>query len=80
MQKLCGKTLVSGVDFLGWVHFPDHRVLRRATKRRMMKKMWAKPTHETLTSYLGLLSHGNTHKLQISINTISFYEFRERSE
>lgn len=33
-QKLFLKTLSSGVDFLGWVHFSDHRVLRTATRRR----------------------------------------------
>src|SRR3989344_1342327 len=34
-DKVFIKTLSSGVDFLGWVHFTDHRVLRTATKRRM---------------------------------------------
>ena len=32
-DKVFIKTLSSGVDFLGWVHFPDHRVLRTSTKR-----------------------------------------------
>jgi hypothetical protein len=36
--KVYIKTLNSGVDFLGWVNFFDHRVLRTATKRRMIKK------------------------------------------
>lgn len=31
-DKVFIKTLASGVDFLGWVHFPDHRVLRTVTK------------------------------------------------
>jgi retron-type reverse transcriptase len=30
--KVSIATLASGVDFLGWVHFPDHRVLRTVTK------------------------------------------------
>ncbi|MEK7170105.1 MAG: reverse transcriptase/maturase family protein, partial [Patescibacteria group bacterium] len=30
-DKVFIKTLASGVDFLGWVHFPDHRVLRTST-------------------------------------------------
>jgi RNA-directed DNA polymerase len=38
-DKVFIKTWASGVDFLGWVHFPDHRVLRTATKRRMIKKL-----------------------------------------
>lgn len=62
-DKAFVKTLASGVDFLGWVHFSDHRVLRTATKRRMMKRMRVHPTMETIASYAGLLRHGNTHKL-----------------
>ena len=63
-QKIFIKTLASGVDFLGWVHFPDHRVLRTTTKRRMIKKLATSQSRETLQSYLGLLTHGNTHKLR----------------
>ena len=66
-NKLFIKTIGSGVDFLGWVHFPDHRVLRTATKRRMLKRIQKSPTPETLNSYLGLLKHGNAHKLQLKI-------------
>jgi len=62
-NKICLKTFASGVDFLGWVNFPTHRVLRTATKRRMMKRIRANPTNETLQSYLGLLGHGNTAKI-----------------
>jgi len=35
-DKVSIKTFASGVDFLRWVHFSDHRVLRMSTKRRMM--------------------------------------------
>ncbi len=63
-RKVSIQTLASGVDFLGWVHFPDHRVLRRATRRRMFRNFKAKAGESaTLQSYLGLLKHGNTHKL-----------------
>lgn len=63
-QKVFTKTLASGVDFLGWVHFPDHRVLRTTTKRRMFKKLALSQDQQTFQSYPGLLSHGNTFKLQ----------------
>ncbi len=63
-DKLYIKTLASGVDFLGWVHFPDHRVLRTATRRRMMKRIEEGPSEESFSSYLGLLTHGNTYKLK----------------
>lgn len=63
-DKVFIKTLSSGIDFLGWVHFPDHRVLRTTTKQRMFRrieKSEGKP--EVVISYLGLLSHGNACKL-----------------
>ena len=66
-QKLYIKTLASGIDFLGWVHFPDHRVLRATTKRRMMKRMAETKEFNALNSYLGLLSHGNTYKLRTEL-------------
>lgn len=65
-DKIFLKTLTSGVDFLGWVHFPKHRVLRTATKKRMLKRLCVHPTSETVNSYLGLLKHGNTHKIRSS--------------
>ncbi len=63
-HKVFVKPLGSGVDFLGWVHFPDHRVLRTATKRRMFNRVKTRATQETLNSYRGLLCHGNTRKLE----------------
>lgn len=66
-NKIHLKTLSSGVDFLGWVHFPHHRVLRTVTKKRMLKSLKGNPSRETIKSYLGLLSHGNGYKLHQSI-------------
>lgn len=57
------QTLASGVDFLGWVHFPHHRTLRGATKRRMLRNLEEGHDPVKIRSYRGLLSHGNTHKL-----------------
>jgi RNA-directed DNA polymerase len=62
--KVSLETSASGVDFLGWVHFPDHHVLRTATKRRMIQRIAISPTPETLASYGGLLKHGNTNRLR----------------
>ena len=67
-DKVFIKTLVSGVDFLGWVHFPHHRVPRTSTKRKMFKRLKQNPKKESLTSYRGLLSHGNTYHLQQEID------------
>lgn len=63
-DKVYIKTLSSGVDFLGWVHFPDHRVLRNATKWRMYRKLFDNPKNEVFQSYLGLLQHGNSQKIR----------------
>jgi RNA-directed DNA polymerase len=66
-DKVFIKTLASGVDFLGWVHFSNHRVLRTATKKRMMKRVRENPKPETIVSYIGLLKHGNGNKLATTI-------------
>jgi RNA-directed DNA polymerase len=63
-RKVSIRTLSSGVDFLGWVHFPDHRVLRTATKRRMMRRMAESPTEATRQSYRGMLGWGNARKIR----------------
>jgi RNA-directed DNA polymerase len=63
-DKVFIKTFASGVDFLGWVHFPHHRVPRTSTKKRMFRNLDKNPKEESLASYRGLLSHGNTHLLQ----------------
>ncbi len=63
-DKVFIKTLASGVDFLGWVNFPHHRVLRKTTSRRMFKRVYSHPTNETFQSYVGLIKHGNTYGLK----------------
>jgi len=63
-NKVFIKTIFSGVDFLGWVHFPKHRVLRTSTKKRMFRNLENNQKPEVLASYLGMLSHGNGYKLK----------------
>ena len=62
-KKVSIETLVSGVDFLGWVNFTYYRVLRTKTKKRMFKNIKNNPSCETLNSYLGLIKHGNSRKI-----------------
>jgi len=62
------KTVASGVDFLGWVHFLDHRVLHTTTKHRMMRRLSESNNQSTRESYLGLLRHENTQKLRNIMN------------
>jgi len=59
--KVSIKTVASGVDFLGWVSFSDHLVLRGTTKKRMFRNITSSRRKSgTVQSYLGLIKHGNT--------------------
>ncbi|NCN07295.1 hypothetical protein GW933_01235 [Candidatus Falkowbacteria bacterium] len=59
-DKISIKTLASGIDFLGWVNFSNHRVLRTVTKKRMFRTIQVKEgNNDTVQSYLELLKHGN---------------------
>ncbi len=64
-DKVFIKTVASGVDFLGWVHFLHHRVLRTTTKKRMFTRLESvNYDNNVSSSYLGLLKHGNANKLR----------------
>lgn len=64
-----------GTDFLGYVIFPHFIIPKTRTKRRMFKKIYKKvqelksgktteeSLNQTVQSYLGYISHGNTFKL-----------------
>jgi retron-type reverse transcriptase len=68
-NKVFLQTIASGVDFLGWVNFPNHRVLRTTTKRRMIKRLKVVGDRpEVKQSYLGMLKWGNGYGLQKQIN------------
>jgi retron-type reverse transcriptase len=75
-NKIELKTFRQGVDFLGYIIRPHHRVFRTSTKRRMLKKLCTanelvaedNMEEETLTamlhSYQGMLSHCRSYRLQ----------------
>ncbi len=69
-RKVYIETWASGVDFLGWICFPDHRVLRTATKRRALKRVVADPNLPRVASYLGMLKHGNAKGIERKIREI----------
>jgi len=64
-----------GIDFLGYVSLPNHNAVRAKTIRRIFRKLRARVVDfrtgniteaalfDSLNSYLGVLSHANTHKL-----------------
>lgn len=74
-RKVTVRKFKQGIDFLGYVVLPRHRVLRTKTKRRIFKKLTErvneykvgsidkKSLSQSLASYLGVLSHANSFKL-----------------
>ena len=69
-EKITQKSFYSGIDFLGWIHFPHYKKLRKKTKIRMFRRLFASSTEETFQSYLGLLSHGNTWKIEKDLRNL----------
>lgn len=71
-----------GLDFLGYVIFPHHQLLRTKTKRRIMKKIRILKEcldsdtitdeyfNQALASYAGLLKHCNGKNVQRLIDSI----------
>ena len=78
-SKVVLRPLHQGIDFLGYVNLPYHRVLRTKTKQRMKRKLDERldsffegeidrySMNQSLQSYLGVLSHADTHKLEQEI-------------
>lgn len=66
IHKVSIKTIYGGVDFLGFMHFPKYRILRKVTRDRMFRNI----NEKNIVSYVGLLSYGNTQKIQEQINMI----------
>ena len=74
-NKIIIKKYHQGIDFLGYVSFPYHRILRIKTKHRIIKKInikiknlrenkvSKKSFNQTMQSYLGVLKHCNSYKL-----------------
>ena len=62
-SKVFIRKLSRGIDFLGYVVLPYHKVLRTKTKRRIFKKV----SDKNLQSYLGVLKHCNGYKIKQSI-------------
>jgi RNA-directed DNA polymerase len=84
-DKIFIKTIASGVDFLGLVNFPDYRIPRTKTKKRMLKKIqmrheaWqnelisGESFNQSLHSYLGVLKHCNGYKIEKEIMEMIYH-------
>ena len=81
-NKIIIKKYRQGIDFLGYVVFPNHILLRPKTKKRMMRKIKQKiqqfknglisekSFYQTLNSYYGVLIHCNSHKIKEEIEIL----------
>lgn len=85
-KKIILEKFSSGVDFLGYIIFPNHILPRTTTKRRLTRrirkkiyefkkgKTTEKSLNQTIQSYYGYLSHGNTYKFKQELqNQIWFW-------
>jgi len=78
-----------GIDFLGYVIFPNFILPRTKTKRRMFRKIKGKAREyksgkitfakldETIQSYFGYLSHANSYKLKRGLKNMIWYWLTE---
>lgn len=84
-NKIVIRKLKQGIDFLGYIVFPHYRLVRTKTRRRIFTKMTKKieefkdgridnrTINQSLTSYLGVLSHSNSYNLQKELkNKVDF--------
>lgn len=84
-KKIIYRSLHQGIDFLGYIHFFHHRLVRTTTKRRMVRKLdetlhlffeeklSASSFNQSLQSYLGLLSHANHYDLSQTLKNMYPY-------
>ena len=68
-NKIFIKTLNSGMDYLGWINFFNFRILRTKTKKRMLNRIKENPKPEVVSSYMGMLKHGNGYKIFKELST-----------
>lgn len=52
-----------GIDFVGYVHYHTHTLLRKSIKKRMVKSFIKRKNKSTIAGYLGWTKHANTKNL-----------------
>lgn len=85
-KKISIRPYHRGIDFLGYVIFPYHILVRTTTKRRIMRKLKERvrlhrrgeiseeALFGSLRSYLGVLSHADAH--EVRDNLLNEFWFR----
>lgn len=78
-----------GIDFLGYILLPYHRLVRKRTKQRMIRTLHARIEQhkagdrcetridQSLQSYLGVLCHANTYRLRQDIQNQCWFWLHE---
>jgi len=81
-EKILIKKYRQGIDFLGYIVLPQHRVLRTKTKRRVINKIKHRRQdlkdsiiseesfNQSLQSYLGILKHRKGYNIQKKIEDL----------
>lgn len=84
-NKVSISSLYQGIDFLGYIIFPKHRLMRSKTKHRIVKKMKFKieqyklgkiskiSLEQSLQSYLGALSHANERRFSEELKNMFWF-------
>ncbi len=84
-KKISIRKLHQGIDFLGYVFFENHRLVRTKTRKRMFKKFKAKITvfragtisenalYASLASYIGVLSHADAIHLTEELENLVWF-------
>ena len=85
-NKVSIQSIGRGVDFLGYIQLPHYSLVRTKTRKRIWRKLHKKvlehkagkisreSLESTLNSYLGVLSHSNSHELTKEVrNKIWFW-------
>lgn len=74
-RKVILRKFNQGIDFLGYVVLPHHRLARTKTRKRIFKKLESKVAsyktgridasslNQSIQSYLGVLGHANTYEV-----------------
>lgn len=72
-NKIILNKVSKGIDFLGYVVFPNYVKLRTKTKKRILKKFHKKPSFKTLNSYIGITKHAYSNEVRRNLLKKYYY-------
>lgn len=90
-HKVTIRKFRQGIDFLGYIVLPHHRLVRTKTKRRMLRKLHEKVAsssvgllskenaEQSLHSYLGVLSHADCYRLSQDLRNQHWFWLNDRA-